>query len=214
MRSRAPLYREAALLLEERGQAPSQIQMDAGITVVLTGSRHIEQDGAADKTFQCVLVDRVAFAEIDRATGSAVEAGIEQARWVIERGAPGEGQLHFVLVGLAGADDPRMQPCRDSRGVRRLAPFHLLDHLRIGLFDECSDPPEHLAAPVTQPCKLSVDQLRIRHYHLRCAGDPNGNRTRVFAVKGEKTTNSMYCPAWATKNGSIDFKALGEEGDT
>ena len=39
--------------------------------------------------------------EIDGAPGVAFEAGVEEVRWVVQRGALGEGHLHDRLVGLA-----------------------------------------------------------------------------------------------------------------
>ena len=46
--------------------------------------------------------------------------------------------------------------------VRRLSPFHLLDHFGVGLSDETSDPSERLAAPVVELLDLRVDELRRR----------------------------------------------------
>jgi hypothetical protein len=46
--------------------------------------------------------------------------------------------------------------------VRRLSPFHLLDHFGVGLSDETSDPSERLAAPIGERRDSCVDQLRRR----------------------------------------------------
>jgi hypothetical protein len=44
-------------------------------------------------------------------------------------------------------------------------------------------------------------------------GDPYGNRTRVSAVKGEKSINSMVRPLLAKILGSIFFNGLQDRGD-
>ena len=68
--------------------------------------RLIEIGGGADERFERALVDLVALIDVDRASHVAFEAGVEQARRILERGAVGEGQLHDSLVGLAGAEMP------------------------------------------------------------------------------------------------------------
>src|SRR5260370_40028970 len=56
-----------------------------------------------------------------------------------------------------------MRPHRNSRHrVRRLSPFHLLDHFGVGLLDEHSDPSEHLAPPIPQLLDSRIDQPRGR----------------------------------------------------
>ncbi len=96
--------------------------------------------------------------EIDGAPDVAVEARVEEARGVLERGALGESQLHFVFVGLAGADDAVVLPHRNPERVRRFSPLHRLDHVGIGLFDEFADPRQRLVAPVVQRLDARVDQ--------------------------------------------------------
>jgi hypothetical protein len=49
-------------------------------------------------------------------------------------------------------------PDRNAERVRRLSPFHRLDDVGTGLLDETPDPPERLAAPVTEFFDASVDQ--------------------------------------------------------
>ena len=71
-------------------------------------------------------------------------------------GAPGEGQLHDSLVRLAGADDAVVLPHRNA------APLPRLDHLRVGLSDESSDPGERLAPPIAQLLDSRIYPLRGR----------------------------------------------------
>src|SRR5689334_9902266 len=59
----------------------------------------------ADERLERLLVDLVTLVEVDRPPDVALEARVEQARGVFERGALGERQLHDALVRLAGADD-------------------------------------------------------------------------------------------------------------
>src|SRR5690606_8712582 len=79
-----------------------------------TGSldRFVQRRSGKNELLQAFLVDNVALAEIDGAPDVAFEARIEEARRVLKRGAPGEGQLHLVLVRLAGADDSLVRPHR------------------------------------------------------------------------------------------------------
>src|SRR5437870_11970463 len=55
-----------------------------------------------------------------------------------------------------------MRPHRNSRGIGGLPPLHFLDHFRVGLLDENSDPSERLAPPITQLLDSRVYQLRGR----------------------------------------------------
>src|SRR6266404_5800121 len=101
--------------------------------------------------------------EIDGTPGVAFEAGVEEAGRVRERGALGEGHLHDILVRLTGADHSGVRPHRNPcHRVRRLSPFHLLDHFGVGLLDEKSDPSERLAPPITQLLDSRIDPLRGR----------------------------------------------------
>src|SRR5437763_1840167 len=99
--------------------------------------------------------------EIDGTPGVAFEAGVEEAGRIWKRGALGERELHLVLVVLTGADDSGVRPHRDPRHrVRRLCPFHLLDHFGVGLLDETSDPSKRLAPPIAQLLDSRIYQLR------------------------------------------------------
>ncbi len=63
------------------------------------------------------LIQRRALGQIDGAAGVPIEAGVEQARRVLQRGALGEGQLHDGLVGLARAEDASVRPHRNPRAT-------------------------------------------------------------------------------------------------
>src|SRR3546814_8511839 len=72
------------------------------LSAALSGA--IEIDRRTDERFQRLLVDRVAFMDIDRAAAVAVEARLEQPGRIGARSALGAGHLDVGLVGLAGAD--------------------------------------------------------------------------------------------------------------
>src|SRR2546430_2335648 len=59
-----------------------------------------------------------------------------------------------------------MRPHRNPSWIGGLSPFHLLDHFRVGLLDEHSDPSEHLAPPSTRLLFSRIDQLRGRVFPL------------------------------------------------
>src|SRR6185437_13846890 len=97
--------------------------------------------------------------------------------------ALGEGQLHFVFVRFSGADDASVLPYRDPQHrVRRLSPFHVLDDVGIGLFDEGSHPRERLAPPISERRDSRLDQLRRRlgpfhsHFSFRSSVRPRPAR--------------------------------------
>src|SRR5258708_7272063 len=94
--------------------------------------------------------------EIDGTPGVAFEAGVEEARRVLQRGALGERHLHDILVRLAGADDPGVRPHRTP------SPLPLPDHSGVALLDENADPGERLAPPITQLPDSRIYQLRGR----------------------------------------------------
>src|SRR3954468_16927796 len=116
----------------------------------------VERDGGADEVLQRVLVDLLALVEVDGPPGVAVEAGVEEARRILQRRPLGEGHLHDVLVRLAGADDPVVLPHRDP------APLPLLDDVGIGGLDRGAEPAQRLAPPVAQLLDPRVDELGRR----------------------------------------------------
>src|SRR5829696_6945167 len=109
----------------------------------------VELYGRTNKSLQRLLVDRLALADVDGAPGATFKTRVEQACRVLQRGALGEGQLDVALVGLTGADEACVLPHRDPQhSVRRLSPFHRLDHVGVGRPDEAADPGERLAPPI------------------------------------------------------------------
>src|SRR5262245_7082928 len=92
--------------------------------------------------------------EVDGTPDVAFEAGVEEARRVLQRGALGEGHLHDILVRLTGADHSGVRPHRNP------SPLPLLDHFGVGLLDENSDPSERLAPPISQLLDSRIYQLR------------------------------------------------------
>src|SRR5882724_7763158 len=106
--------------------------------------RRVQRHGGADERLERPFIDLDALMEVDGAPGGAFEAGVEEAGRVLERGALGEGHLHYAPVRLTGADDSGVRPHRNP------SPLPLLDHFRVGLLDESADPSERLAAPIAQ----------------------------------------------------------------
>src|SRR5262245_11306000 len=92
--------------------------------------------------------------EIDGTPGVAFEAGVEEARRVLQRGALGEGHLHDIRVCLTGTDHSGVRPNGNP------SPLPLLDHFGVGTLDEIPDPSERLAPPITQLPDSRIDQLR------------------------------------------------------
>src|SRR5262245_37974337 len=118
--------------------------------------RRVQCHGGANERLQRLFINLVALMEIDGTPGVAFEAGVEEARRVLQRGALGEGHLHDILVRLTGADYSGVRPHGDP------APLPLLDHLVVGLLDEKSNPSERLAPPITQLLDSRIDQARGR----------------------------------------------------
>ena len=65
----------------------------------------IERDGGADERLERRCIHGLALADVDGAADVALQAGVEEAGRVGQRGTFGEGQLDDALVGLSGADD-------------------------------------------------------------------------------------------------------------
>src|SRR6202047_3261889 len=128
--------------------------------------RRVQCHGDANERLQRLFINLVALMEIDCTPGVAFEAGVEEARRVLQRGALGEGHLHDILVRLTGADHSGVRPHRNP------SPLPLLDHFGVGLLDENSDPSERLAPPITQLLDSCIYQLRGRvssFFFLRAA---------------------------------------------
>src|SRR2546428_4376555 len=89
--------------------------------------------------------------ELKRPDGSSSAAPLEKVH------------LHDVLVRLAGADQSVVRPHRNP------SPLPLLDHLGVGLLDQCAELGQHLAPPVAQLLDPLVYHPRWRLSFLRPA---------------------------------------------
>src|SRR5712664_344559 len=72
----------------------------------------VEGDRLANERLEGGLVDFFSFVDVDRAAHISIKTRIEETGRILQRGALGEGKLHDLLVGLAGADDAVMRPNR------------------------------------------------------------------------------------------------------
>src|SRR5262245_1166011 len=153
MPDEAAHYRAARARVERRGpatQLPGALAA-RGPGFRLALAREIERSCSADELLQGLLIDLLVFADVDRAPDIPLEAGVEEARRVLQRSSPGERQLHDTLVGLPRTHDAAVRPDGDP-------PLPLLDDLRIGLVDELAHFREHHPAPVPELQDPLVDQ--------------------------------------------------------
>src|SRR5829696_1134826 len=123
----------------------------------------VERHGGANQCFQRLLVDLVALVEVDGTPRVPFETRVEQARRIGKSRPLGEGHLHDVLVRLARAEHPVVVPDRNA------SPFPLLHDFGIGCLHHRAEPPEHLAAPVSELVDPRVDPLGRRLAVLRRA---------------------------------------------
>src|SRR5688572_8434465 len=66
--------------------------------------RTILSHGGLHERLERARVDRLPLVDVDRPPRVAFQARIEEARGIREAGAPGERELHHLLVCLPGAD--------------------------------------------------------------------------------------------------------------
>src|SRR5947199_8774771 len=123
--------------------------------------RPVEGDRVANERLEPGLVNVFSFVDVDRAAHVSVETRVEETGWILQRRAPGEGQLHNGLVRLAGADDPVVRPCGSAR-VRGLHPLQLLDDVRVCFLDERAYSAEGFPAPVSEFGDSLRNELRWR----------------------------------------------------
>src|SRR6185312_3034814 len=121
----------------------------------------VQRDGSLDQRPESILVHFIALTKVDGAPDLAVKARIEQARWIVQRSALGEGQFHHTLVGFAGADDPTIGPHRNA------PPLPFLDDFGGRLMDERADMGKHPAPPAAQFLDPRIDQPGRRFAHGR-----------------------------------------------
>src|SRR5215813_7285485 len=116
----------------------------------------IEGGCGTDECLKRAHVDLLPLMDVNRAPYVPVEARVEELGRVLQGGSLGEGQLHYRLVRLAGADDPVVRPYGSAH------PLPLLHDVRVCLFDELAHPAQGLPAPVPELDDSFVNQLRCR----------------------------------------------------
>src|SRR5919201_1625988 len=102
----------------------------------------IEGDRGTDERLERAHVDLLPLMDVNRAPCVPVEARVEELGRVLQRSPLEEGQFHYRLVRLAGADDPVVRPYGSA------PPLPLLHDVRVCLFDELAHPAQGLATPV------------------------------------------------------------------
>src|SRR5205814_3942271 len=75
-------------------------------------ARPVEGDRLANERLERRLVNFFSFVDVDRAAYVSVETRVEETGRILQRRALGEGQLHHILIGFAGADDAVVRPNR------------------------------------------------------------------------------------------------------
>src|SRR2546426_10126967 len=124
-------------------------------------ARSVEGDRLANERLEGGLVNFFSFVDVDRAAYLSVETRVEEAGRILQRRALGEGKLHDVLVGFAGADDAVVRPNR-SAGFGWFDPLPLLDDVRVCFLDERAHSAEGFPAPVPEIGDSFRDELRCR----------------------------------------------------
>src|SRR5438128_10746490 len=109
----------------------------------------VEGDRLANQRLEGGRVNCFSFVNVDRAAYVSVEARVEEAGRILQKRALGEGKLHGILVGFAGADDAVVRPHRSARTLR-FHPLPLLDDVRVGLLDELAHSAASFPAPVAE----------------------------------------------------------------
>src|SRR5258706_5228328 len=156
-------------LYEAQGRNPSGLRVLRRFR--LAGP--VEGDRLANERLEGGLVNFFSFVDVDRAAYVSVETRVEEPGRILERRALGEGKLHDMLVGFAGADDALVRPNRSAH------PLPLLDDMRVCLLDELAHSAEGFAAPVAEfgdsfrdelRCRLALARARLFHVLIRAVG--------------------------------------------
>src|SRR2546427_12284694 len=119
-------------------------------------ARTVEGDRLANERLEGGLVNFFSFVDVDRAACVSVETRVEETGRILQRRALGEGKLHDILVGFAGADDAVVRPNRSAH------PLPLLDDVRACFLDELVHSAEGFPAPVPEFGDSFRDELRCR----------------------------------------------------
>src|SRR5258706_6953516 len=126
----------------------------------------IEGDRGTDERLERARVDLLPLMDVNRAPCVPVEARVEELGRVLQRSPLDEGQLHYRLVRLPGADDPVVRPYWSAH------PLPLLHDVRVCLFDELAHPAQGLPPPVPElgdslvnqlGCRLALGRTRLVH---------------------------------------------------
>src|SRR6266849_3979687 len=119
-------------------------------------ARTVEGNRLANERLEGGLVNFFSFVDVDRAACVSVETRVEETGRILQRRALGEGKLHDILVGFAGADDAVVRPNRSAH------PLPLLDDVRVCFLDELAHSAEGFPAPVPEFGDSFRDELRCR----------------------------------------------------
>src|SRR5580692_10693346 len=95
----------------------------------------VERGRLANERLERGLVNFFSFVDVDRAAYVSVETRVEETGRILQTRALGEGKLHDILIGLAGADDAAVRPNRGA-GIVWFDPLPLLDNVRVCFLDE------------------------------------------------------------------------------
>src|SRR5713226_6945001 len=98
-------------------------------------ARTVQGDRLANERRERGLVNFFSFVDVDRAAHVSVETRVEETGRILQRRALGEGKLHDILIGFAGADDAAVRPNRGA-GFGWFDPLPLLDNVRVCFLDE------------------------------------------------------------------------------
>src|SRR6266704_6883573 len=112
-------------------------------------ARTVEGGRLANERLEGGLVNFFSFVDVDRAAYVSLETRVEETGRIFQRRAFGEGKLHGILIGFAGADDAVVRPNRGA-GFGWFDPLPLLDDVRVGFLDERAHSAEDFPAPVSE----------------------------------------------------------------
>src|SRR5436853_5936409 len=92
--------------------------------------RTVQGDRLANERLEGGLVNFFSFVDVDRPAYVSLETRVEETGRILQRRALGEGKLHDILIGFAGADDAVVRPNRRA-GFGWFDPLPLLDDLGV-----------------------------------------------------------------------------------